>query len=72
MLISQNNLSTKQLSKTGLQSYFTEDKERQIEALTNAICRFLDWRERQIQMKQERKIRAMLTRRRNRERRSTE
>jgi hypothetical protein len=72
MLISQNNLPKKQPSQTGLLTYFTEEKERQIETLADSICRFLDWRDRQANMKEERKIRAMLSRRRNRERRRTE
>ena len=72
MLVSQKNLNTKQPSRTGLQSVISEKKERQIDALAGAICRFLGWRKNQLDMREARKIKAMLTRLRNRERRRTQ
>jgi hypothetical protein len=70
MLISQKN--QKQPNSTGLHSYFNEERERQIDTLAYAICRFIDWRKRQLDMKEERKLKAMLTRLRNRKRGSSQ
>jgi hypothetical protein len=73
MLISQTNLPPKNQSKTGLQHAIGwRSKEQQSNALADAIVRLLDWQSRQMEMKEQRKIRAMLNRRRNRERRRTD
>jgi hypothetical protein len=72
-LISQSNLPKKNQSKTGLQhAVGWVSKEEQSNRLADAIVRFLDWQSRQMQMKQDRKIQAMLTRLRNREHRRTD
>jgi hypothetical protein len=41
------------------------DKERQSKLLANAICQLLDWQSRQLQLKEDRKVKAMITRQRN-------
>ena len=40
-------------------------KKEQSRRLADAITRLLDWQSRQLDMRQERKIKAMLTRQRN-------
>ena len=43
----------------------TKEKRREIECLAAAIVRLFDWQSRQLELKQERKVKAMLTRQRN-------
>lgn len=56
-------ISSKPKNQTGLLKDIPDEKERQTEALSAAICRFLDWRERQARYKEAQRIRNMLTRR---------
>jgi hypothetical protein len=73
MLISQSNLPPKNQSKTGLQHAIGwRSKEDESNAIADALLRLLDWRTRQMEMREQTRIKAMLTRRRNRERRRTE
>lgn len=58
------------LSRSKLANHPGNKKERQIDALAGAICRFLAWREDQMTIREERKLKAMLTRLRNRKRSS--
>jgi hypothetical protein len=73
MLISQSNLPPKNQSKTGLQhAVGWRSKEEESNAVADAIVRLLDWQSRQMEMKEQRKIQAILTRRRNRKRRTAD
>jgi hypothetical protein len=73
MLISQTNLPHKNQSKTGLQhAVGWRSKEEESNAVADAIVRLLDWQSRQMEMKEQRKIQAMLTRRCNRKRRTAD
>lgn len=45
---------------------------QEIERLASAILRLLDWQSRQLEMRQQRKIKAMVSRLRNRKARRTD